>query len=250
MAIAVLELFPETKLGRGPATDSGFFYDFYRPTPFTPDDFEKIEKKMAEIIARDEPFVHEFVPRDEGIADFKAADDFMKSALHRALHQARRGHLALSQWGVHRLLPRSACPSTGRVKAFKVMSWPEPTGWATRRISSCSASTDRLLHAEGSRRALQAPGRDQGARPSRAGQAARPVHHPGARWRGPDLLASQGRHDPQDHGRLDARRVIRRGYELVYTRTSCGASCGRSAATRFSGENMYRRWSWTTPSIG
>src|SRR5579864_6829995 len=47
LAAAVLELFPETKLGHGPATESGFFYDFYRPTPFTPEDLEKIEKKMG-----------------------------------------------------------------------------------------------------------------------------------------------------------------------------------------------------------
>ncbi len=57
MATAVLELFPETKLGHGPATDSGFFYDFYRETPFTPDDLAAIEKKMAEVVARDENFV-------------------------------------------------------------------------------------------------------------------------------------------------------------------------------------------------
>src|SRR5438876_5056709 len=49
LAAAVLELFPETKLGHGPATDSGFFYDFYRPTPFTPEDLEKIETKMQEL---------------------------------------------------------------------------------------------------------------------------------------------------------------------------------------------------------
>ena len=57
LATAVLELFPETKLGHGPATDSGFFYDFYREKPFTPDDLALIEKKMAEVIARDERFV-------------------------------------------------------------------------------------------------------------------------------------------------------------------------------------------------
>src|ERR1700716_4316887 len=50
LAAAVLELFPETKLGHGPPTDSGFFYDFYRPSPFTPDDLEKIEKKMRELV--------------------------------------------------------------------------------------------------------------------------------------------------------------------------------------------------------
>ena len=45
----MLELFPETKLGHGPPTENGFFYDFYRPTPFTPEDLEKIEKKMQEL---------------------------------------------------------------------------------------------------------------------------------------------------------------------------------------------------------
>src|SRR5215510_5673298 len=48
LAAAVLDLFPETKLGHGPATESGFFYDFYRPTPFTPDDLQRIEQRMAE----------------------------------------------------------------------------------------------------------------------------------------------------------------------------------------------------------
>ncbi len=60
LATAVLELFPETKLGHGPATDSGFFYDFYREKPFTPEDLAAIESKMAEVVARDEPFLHEF----------------------------------------------------------------------------------------------------------------------------------------------------------------------------------------------
>ena len=53
LATAVLELFPETKLGHGPPTETGFFYDFYRPTPFTPEDLENIEKHMAEAAARD-----------------------------------------------------------------------------------------------------------------------------------------------------------------------------------------------------
>jgi threonyl-tRNA synthetase len=65
LATAVLELFPETKLGHGPATDSGFFYDFYREKPFTPEDLALIEAKMAQVIARDEPFVHEFAPREQ-----------------------------------------------------------------------------------------------------------------------------------------------------------------------------------------
>ena len=52
LATAVLELFPETKLGHGPATDSGFFYDFFREKPFTPEDLPRIEAKMAERRAR------------------------------------------------------------------------------------------------------------------------------------------------------------------------------------------------------
>src|SRR3989454_12624570 len=49
LAAAVLELFPETKLGHGPATDSGFFYDFYRTTPLTPDALEQIHRKHQEL---------------------------------------------------------------------------------------------------------------------------------------------------------------------------------------------------------
>src|SRR6201995_3198778 len=77
LATAVLELFPETKLGHGPATESGFFYDFYRPTPFTPEDLEKIEKKMQEIVQRNEPYAREFLPREQGLDEFKREGDFM-----------------------------------------------------------------------------------------------------------------------------------------------------------------------------
>src|SRR6202020_2474487 len=79
LATAVLELFPETKLGHGPATDSGFFYDFYREKPFTPDDLAAIETKMAEVVARDEKFVREREPREEALAEFERDGDFMKT---------------------------------------------------------------------------------------------------------------------------------------------------------------------------
>ena len=55
MATAILELFPETKLGHGPATDAGFFYDFYREKKFTEEDLAAIQAKMGEVVARDEP---------------------------------------------------------------------------------------------------------------------------------------------------------------------------------------------------
>ena len=79
LATAVLELFPETKLGHGPATDSGFFYDFYREKPFTPEDLAAIEAKMAEVIARDEKFVREYEPREQALAEFERDGDFMKT---------------------------------------------------------------------------------------------------------------------------------------------------------------------------
>src|SRR5712664_73698 len=62
LAAAVLELFPETKLGHGPSTENGFFYDFYREKPFTPDDLAAIEKKMQELAKQDLPYAREFLP--------------------------------------------------------------------------------------------------------------------------------------------------------------------------------------------
>ncbi|MGH9585583.1 MAG: threonine--tRNA ligase [Acidobacteriaceae bacterium] len=122
MATAVLELFPETKLGHGPATDSGFFYDFYRPTPFTPEDLKLIEGRMAEVVKRDEKFVREFEPRDKGLSEFKADGDFMKvHFIERFTHPGedislyRNGKFVDFCRGPH-------VPSTGRVKAFKVTS--------------------------------------------------------------------------------------------------------------------------------
>src|ERR671939_692734 len=75
LAAAVLELFPETKLGHGPATESGCFYDFYRPTPFTPEDLQKIEKKMEELVQQNIPYAREFLPRDQGLERFKGEGD-------------------------------------------------------------------------------------------------------------------------------------------------------------------------------
>src|SRR6266545_4588768 len=76
MAAAVLELFPETKLGHGPATENGFFYDFYRPTPFTPEDLARIEKKMQELAQQNIPYAREFLPRQDGLEKFKGEGDF------------------------------------------------------------------------------------------------------------------------------------------------------------------------------
>src|ERR1700739_4911769 len=79
LAAAVLELFPETKLGIGPPTDAGFYYDFQRDEPFTPEDLEKIEKRMWEIQARNLPYERKLTPKSEGLR--KYADDWMKKEL-------------------------------------------------------------------------------------------------------------------------------------------------------------------------
>ena len=122
LATAVTELFPETKLGHGPATGSGFFYDFWRSTPFTPEDLKLIEGRMAEVTARDEKFVRELEPREKGLEEFKAGNDFMKvhfvekfTKPGEAISLYRNGKFVDFCRGPH-------VPSTGRVKAFKVMS--------------------------------------------------------------------------------------------------------------------------------
>ncbi len=122
MATAILELFPETKLGHGPATDAGFFYDVYRETPFTEADLAAIEARMAEVVARDEKFVREEESREKGLTDYSAQGEFMK--VHFIEKFTRPGD-AISLYrngGFTDFCRGPHVPSTGRVKAFKVMS--------------------------------------------------------------------------------------------------------------------------------
>jgi threonyl-tRNA synthetase len=122
MATAVLELYPETKLGHGPATDAGFFYDFYRPTPFTPEDLKAIEAKMAEVVARNDPFKREWESRDQSLERFKIGNDFMKA--HFVERFTKPGEqISFYRNGAFEDFCRGPhVPSTGRVKAFKVMT--------------------------------------------------------------------------------------------------------------------------------
>jgi threonyl-tRNA synthetase len=122
LAAAVLELFPETKLGHGPATESGFFYDFYRPTPFTPEDLEKIEKKMQELVQQNLPYAREFLPRDEGLERFKSEGDFMKCHF---IEQFTKPDEKISIYKTGKFLDFCRgphIPSTGKIKAFKLLN--------------------------------------------------------------------------------------------------------------------------------
>ena len=122
MATALLELFPETKLGHGPATDTGFFYDVYREVPFTEADLAAIEARMAEVVARDEPFLQITESREKAIADYTANAEFMK--LHFIERFTKPGdEISLYRNGNFTDFCRGPhIPSTGRVKAFKVTS--------------------------------------------------------------------------------------------------------------------------------
>ena len=122
LAAAVLELFPETKLGHGPPTDTGFFYDFYRPTPFTPEDLQKIEKKMQELVQQDIPYAREFLPRNEGLAKFKGEGDFMKAHF---IEQFTKPDEKISIYKTGKFLDFCRgphIPSTGKIKAFKLLN--------------------------------------------------------------------------------------------------------------------------------
>jgi threonyl-tRNA synthetase len=122
MATAILELFPETKLGHGPATDNGYFYDVYREVPFTEADLAAIEERMAQVVARDEKFQRVEEPREEGLAEYEKSGEFMK--VHFIERFTNPGDtISLYKNGNFTDFCRGPhVPSTGRVKAFKVMS--------------------------------------------------------------------------------------------------------------------------------
>jgi threonyl-tRNA synthetase len=119
LAAAVLELYPETKLGIGPPIENGFYYDFDRPAPFTPEDLEKIEAKMRELAAADLPFERKLMPKPEGLK--KYAHEPMKVELI-----AERAGDIFSEYtlGPHFIdfCRGPHVPSSKRLKNFKLMS--------------------------------------------------------------------------------------------------------------------------------
>jgi threonyl-tRNA synthetase len=119
LAAAVLELFPETKLGIGPPIDTGFYYDFLRDGKFTPEDLEKIEAKMWEIQARDLPYERKYTPKAEGLKLY--ADQPMKCELITE----RAGEI-FSEYtlgpGFIDFCRGPHIPSTKKIKAFKLLS--------------------------------------------------------------------------------------------------------------------------------
>ena len=121
MAEAVKELYPQTQVTIGPAIEDGFYYDFAREDPFTPDDLDKIETRMREIVARDEPIVREVWDRADAVVHFRAAGEAYKAELVESIPAGepitiyRQGDFLDLCRGPH-------LPSTGRIgDAFKLM---------------------------------------------------------------------------------------------------------------------------------
>ena len=121
MAAAVKELFPTAKVTIGPPVETGFYYDFDYERPFTPEDLEKIEAKMAEIIARDEPFRREEVSKDEAIRLFKEMGENYKVEIIEEIPDDKVSLYHTGEAFVD-LCRGPHIPSSGKVKAVKLLS--------------------------------------------------------------------------------------------------------------------------------
>ena len=122
MAEAVKELYPETQVTFGPATETGFYYDFARAEPFTPEDLARIEERMREIVKRDETIIREVWDRDKAVAFFDRIGERYKAEYigeiprDEEISLYRQGNFVDLCVGPH-------LPSTGRLgQAFKLMN--------------------------------------------------------------------------------------------------------------------------------
>ena len=120
-AEAVQELFPDTQITFGPSIEDGFYYDFHREEPFTPDDFEVMEKRMQEIVDRDEEIIREIWDRDAAIKHFSDAGESFK-AEHIGTIDASADISIYRQGDWLDLCTGPHLPSTGKLgKAFKLL---------------------------------------------------------------------------------------------------------------------------------
>jgi threonyl-tRNA synthetase len=120
MANAVLELFPGTQVGIGPAVENGFYYDFLRETAFTPQDLETIEKKMRELAGRDLPIQKIIHNKSEAVEKFRT----LGQALKVELIEEKGGEKVscYAQGGFIDFCLGPHVPSTGYIKHFKLLS--------------------------------------------------------------------------------------------------------------------------------
>jgi threonyl-tRNA synthetase len=120
LAYAVKELFPDAQVTIGPVVENGFYYDFAYKRPFTPEDLGRIEKRMGELAARNEPVVRRVMPRDEAVAYFKSLGEHYKAEIIGSIPPGEDVSL-YREGGFEDLCRGPHVPSTGRLKHFKLM---------------------------------------------------------------------------------------------------------------------------------
>jgi len=120
LAHAVKQLFPEAQVTIGPVIDDGFYYDFSYKRPFTPEDLQAIEKKMAELAKQDIPVARSVMPRDEAVTFFKNMGEHYKAEIIASIPSDQP--ISLYREGDFIDLCRGPhVPSTGKLKVFKLM---------------------------------------------------------------------------------------------------------------------------------
>ncbi len=120
LAYAVKELYPEAQVTIGPVIENGFYYDFAYKRPFTLDDLQAIEKRMAALAAKDEPVSRRVLPRDEAVAFFKNLGEHYKAEIIASIPSNEDVSL-YSEGAFEDLCRGPHVPSTGKLKFFKLM---------------------------------------------------------------------------------------------------------------------------------
>ena len=120
LAYAVKALFPEAQVTIGPVIENGFYYDFSYKRPFTPEDLQAIEKKMAELAKKDEPVTRSVMPRDEAVAYFKSIGEEYKAEIIGSIPAGEDVSL-YAEGDFVDLCRGPHVPSTGKIKVFKLM---------------------------------------------------------------------------------------------------------------------------------
>lgn len=120
LAYAVKTLFPDAQVTIGPVIENGFYYDFSYKRPFTPEDMQAIEKKMAELAKKDEAVTRKVLPRDEAVAYFKSIGEDYKAEIIASIPEGEDVSLYTS--GAFTDLCRGPhVPSNGKLRVFKLM---------------------------------------------------------------------------------------------------------------------------------
>ena len=214
------QLFPEVRVAIGPAIEDGFYYDFSRPAPFTPEDLERIEARMRELVAADLPFIARGVAARAG---------------HRVLRGARR---AVQGGDPRRHRRRPRCPSTGRATSSTCAAAPTwPSTGAIRAFKLLSSSG---AYWRGRREEADAPAhlRHGLAQPGGAGPAPLATRG-GAQARPPEARPRAGA------VRLPRRRARARrsGCPRAWSSSASSSEFGRECATP-AATSRSRRPSW------